>query len=230
MSVQYVAISRRDIIPSPPFTCAITAKDKPIWGRVIARPEKVERLVDLFEDTPIMSIMKERNQAFIDGQNLYMGTMNANDPWKLDLKRFRVHLAQKYNVDEAYYFLGVYDPEEQSLYDDLQRYGYILRFREHIPQMTAHKKGNVDTDIVFLIMRKLYQGEIQDGIVLVSGDGDYKTLVTFMIEEGKFKKLIAPSRQRMSSLYKKIDSSFIDILGTRDKRALLEYKSKTPRK
>lgn len=118
-----------------------------------------------------MGGMAEHNQAFIDGQNLYMGTTGASESWKLDLRRFRVHLKQKYRVDEAYYFLGAYDPDEQALYDDLQRYGYILRFREHTPKMTAHKKGNVDTDIVFLIMYKIYKKEIADGVVLVAGVG-----------------------------------------------------------
>lgn len=169
-------------------------------------------------------IMTEHNQAFIDGQNLYMGTNGAEKPWKLDLKRFRVHLKQKYQVDEAYYFLGVYDPDEQALYDDLQKYGYILRFREHTPKMTAHKKGNVDTDIVYLIMYKMYKKEKMDGVVLVSGDGDYKRMVSFLISEGKFKKLIAPARGRMSSLYRKIDSKYIDVLSTPDKIKLLEYK------
>lgn len=164
------------------------------------------------------------NQAFIDGQNLYLGTSKCDEPWTLDLKRFRKHLEQKYGVKEAYYFFGAYDSEQQDLYDFIQRCGYILRFREHIPQMTGHKKGNVDTDIVFLIMYKLYMKEDFDKVVLVSGDGDYKRLVSFLIRENRFAKLIAPDRKRLSSLYRKIDSCLIDVLGSSDKRKLLEYK------
>lgn len=176
--------------------------------------------------TKLHYINMEHNQAFIDGQNLYMGTSGAEQPWRLDLKRFRVHLQQKYHVDEAYYFLGVYDPDQQALYDDLQRYGYILRFREHVPQMAAHKKGNVDTDIVFLIMYKIYKNEMGDGVVLVSGDGDYKRMVSFLISEGRFRKLIAPARKKLSSLYRKIDSKYIDVLDTADKKKILSYKER----
>lgn len=46
--------------------------------------------------------MKKNNYAFIDGQNLYMGTAKrAIDPWKINLGRFRVYLEQKYQVKKA---------------------------------------------------------------------------------------------------------------------------------
>ena len=54
-----------------------------------------------------MNSEKMKNFAFIDGQNLHMGTAKREvNPWKIDLLRFRVYLEQKYNVQKAYYFLG----------------------------------------------------------------------------------------------------------------------------
>ena len=47
--------------------------------------------------------------------------------------------------------------------------------------MMGKKKGNVDSDIIFSIMKKIYKKELFDKIVLVSGDGDYKMLVDFFI-------------------------------------------------
>lgn len=118
------------------------------------------------------------NEAFIDGQNLYMNT-KANS-WKVDPVRFRVYLQRKYNVDKAYYFLGCQDDEYQDLYSSLQEAGFILIFRKHLSTLISHKKGNVDTDIVFWIMRKLYKGEDIDKVFLVSGDGDYFRMVNFL--------------------------------------------------
>ena len=92
--------------------------------------------------------------------------------------------------------------------------------------MSGKKKGNVDTDIVFLIMSKLYKKEKFDKVVLVSGDVDYKRMVSFLIDEKRFSKLITPCRKQMSSLYKKIDSAFIDALDAKDKKSLLAYKKK----
>ena len=73
----------------------------------------------------------EKNQAFIDAQNLYLGTTRSNDPWALDLLRFRVYLRHKYQIEKAYYFFGAYDGSQNELYDFIQECGYILRFRKH---------------------------------------------------------------------------------------------------
>ena len=148
------------------------------------------------------------NIAFVDGQNLYMGTTMADKPWRVDLSRFRIYLRQKYNVKEAYYFLGFTQDKRQDLYDAIQKSGFILQFREHNSAMLGKKKGNVDTDIVFTIMKKLYQQEDFEKIVLVSGDGDYRIVVDFLISENRLEKVLFPEQRRASSLYKKIDSKF----------------------
>lgn len=51
--------------------------------------------------------MCDNNQAFVDGQNFYMNTKANN--WSVDLKKFRIYLREKYNVEKAYYFLGSVD-------------------------------------------------------------------------------------------------------------------------
>lgn len=68
--------------------------------------------------------------------------------------------------------------------------------------MLSHKKGNVDTDIVFSVMRKLADREKFDKVILVSGDGDYWRMVDYLIKKNKFEKLLAPNKDNLSSLYK----------------------------
>ncbi len=114
----------------------------------------------------------KNNLAFVDGQNLYMGTNSEKPTWKVDL----------------------------------------VKFRKHNSAMVSKKKGNVDTDIVFDIMKRMYKKEPFDKIVLVAGDGDYKTLVDFLIEEEKFEKILFPNKQFASSLYKKLPSRYYDCL------------------
>ncbi len=158
-----------------------------------------------------------KNLAFIDGQNLYMNTAKKEiDSWKIDLARFRVYLEKKYNVDKAYYFLGYIQEASQELYEEIQKAGFILVFREHSPAMIGKKKGNVDSDIIFNIMRKLYKQEIFDKVILVSGDGDYKLLVDFLIEENKFEKILFPDRKYRSSLYKELSNSYFAYLDDTD--------------
>ena len=158
---------------------------------------------------------QNRNYAFIDGQNLYMGTAKREvDPWKIDLARFRIYLAEKYAVSKAFYHLGyVQDTlRAQEIYERIQNAGFTLVFRQHSEAMIGNKKGNVDSDIIFSIMKRLYKKEDFEKIVIVSGDGDYKNLVDFLIEENRFRKLLLPDRKRASSLYKKLGSEYYDYL------------------
>ncbi len=163
------------------------------------------------------------NIAYIDGQNLYMATAKrAVDPWRINLARFRVYLQQKYGVSKAFYFLGYLDESQNGLYEAVQTAGFILVFREHTSAMLGKKKGNVDTDIVFNVMRRLYKKEPFDKVVLVSGDGDYKRLVDFLIEEGRFEKILFPDRVRASSLYKKLGARYFAALDEPDTRRKIQ--------
>ena len=162
------------------------------------------------------------NIAFIDGQNLYMGTTKKEiNPWTIDLKRFRVYLAEKYSVVTAYYHLGYVKDTERAhdLYDKIQGAGFIVVFKRHLEGMLGNKKGNVDSDIIFYAMKKLYKKESFDKIVLVSGDGDYHLLVEFLIGEKRFKKILFPNKMFASSLYRGMGSEFYSYLEDTDVKA-----------
>ncbi|MEM7368710.1 MAG: NYN domain-containing protein [Bacteroidota bacterium] len=159
------------------------------------------------------------NYAFIDGQNLYLST-KANG-WTLDMKRFRVYLKEKYKVSEAYYFLGYLREELQDLYSMLQRAGFIIIFREHHSGMLGNKKGNIDTDLVFEVMRNLVDETSFGNVVLVSGDGDYKKMVDYLIKKDRFEKILFPNRKFASSLYKQLGNQYFVHLDNRDVRPLI---------
>ena len=162
-------------------------------------------------------IAGRKNLAFVDGQNLHMGTAKrVINPWKINLSRLRVYLKQKYGVDKAYYFLGYVQEANEELYEEIPNAGFVLIFREHNPVMLGKKKGNVDSDIIFHVMRKMYKGEDFGKIILVSGDGDYKLLVDFLIEEDKFEKILFPNREFRSSLYKKLSNKYFAYLDDKD--------------
>ena len=146
----------------------------------------------------------ENNLAFIDGQNLHLGTTQNN--WKVDLYKLRIYLKDKYKVREAYYFLGYVSEEQQDLYNNLQKAGFIVLFKEHSPNLKAEKKGNVDTDIVFEIMKNLIDNKDFDRVVLVSGDGDYKKVIDYLIKKEKFKKILFPNKKFASSLYNSLSN------------------------
>lgn len=161
---------------------------------------------------------EENNQAFIDGQNLTYSTRNAKQPWTVDLARLRVYLRERYGAQKAYYFMGYYVDELFDLYGAIQEAGFILNFRKYNDKMASIKKGNVDTDIVFTIMRKIAKKEEFNKVILVSGDGDYFRMVDFLVKENRFKKLLAPDINCMSSLYKLLDRRYYADLGAVDVR------------
>lgn len=166
------------------------------------------------------------NYCYVDGQNLYLGTTSASPSWHIDLKRFRIYLKEKYGVEKAFYFLGyVQDGAKiEKLYEAIQEAGFILVFRQHNSAMIGKKKGNVDSDIIFSIMKRVQKDTELGKIVLVSGDGDYKMLVDFLIEENKMGKILFPNRKFRSSLYKEIGATFFAYLDDKDvKKKIIKH-------
>ena len=65
-------------------------------------------------------------------------------------------------------------------------------------------------------MKRVYLKEKFHKVVLVTGDGDYKMLVDFLIEQKKFEKLLFPNRKYRSSLYKSLSSTNFAYLDDKD--------------
>ena len=164
-----------------------------------------------------------KNIAFVDGQNLHLGT--KENGWLVDYEKFRTYLRDKYKVKEAYYFFGFLDDNQQVLYRNVQRAGFIIVFKEHHQAMAGKKKGNVDADIIFEMMKALIEEDF-DKVVLISGDGDYKKTVNYLIEKNKFLKILFPNKKFASSLYKKLGNQFQVSLDSKDIKNKIAYKKK----
>jgi len=164
---------------------------------------------------------KENNIAFIDAQNLHLWTQTEN--WKIDFKRFRIYLKEKFKVDEAYFFLWFINDDHQTMYRKIQKAGFILEFRDHNSNMLWKKKWNVDVDIVYQIMHRLLEEDDFNKIVLVSWDGDYIKLVKYLIRKDRLNKILFPNKN-FSSLYRKIQPKYWLNLSIKDVRKKFEYK------
>ncbi|MDR2538996.1 MAG: NYN domain-containing protein [Bifidobacteriaceae bacterium] len=154
---------------------------------------------------------------FIDGQNMVLSTENAPEKWQIDLFRLRVYLRRKYEVVEAYCFVGAYRNDNEDLYSVLKRSGYTIIFREHGVKLKSKNKGNVDCDVVFEMMRNLRdRSDLFDKILLISADGDYFRTVRYLIENERFLKILLPSHHNASSLYLKLPPEYFDYLDWRN--------------
>ena len=108
-----------------------------------------------------------KNYAFIDSQNLNLSIRNLG--WKLDFYRFRIYLEEKYKVKVAYLFIG-YLPENQDLYNSLQKCGYVLIFKPTLKYKNKKIKGNCDAE---LVLQAMIDYPNYKKAVVVSGDGDF---------------------------------------------------------
>jgi hypothetical protein len=85
-------------------------------------------------------IPKENNFAYIDGANLHKGILELG--WRLDYKRFRIFLAEKYAAKKAYIFLG-FIPTNIALYRNLQNWGYTIVFKPTLPDDRGGNQGQL---------------------------------------------------------------------------------------
>jgi uncharacterized LabA/DUF88 family protein len=166
--------------------------------------------------------LKENNFAYIDGANLYNGSNSLG--WKLDYRRFRVWLKDKYSVERAYLFIGLAG-KNSSLYKFLQESGYTLVFKETVSGSDGKIKGNCDADLVLNAVCDAYENNC-DRQIIISSDGDYASLVKFLADKKKLIALISPSiSKKCSILLKRIEVSIVYI---NDQRNILELKRKNP--
>ncbi len=107
------------------------------------------------------------NYAFIDGQNLNLGIQELG--WKLDFRKFRIYLKEKYLVSRAYYFIG-FIPGNNDLYTSLQDTGYTLIYKPTLITKSGKVKGNCDAE---LVLQAMIDFNKYDKAIIVSGDGDF---------------------------------------------------------
>ncbi|HLD70857.1 MAG TPA: NYN domain-containing protein [Negativicutes bacterium] len=170
-------------------------------------------------------IPKENNFAYIDGANLHQGIIGFG--WKLDYKKFRIWLAEKYGVKHAYIFIGLI-PKYKDLYKYLQECGFTLVFKEVIYNREGRAKGNCDADLVLQAACDYYENKF-DKAIIVSSDGDYASLIKFLSEKERLKTVLSPhSKDLCSILLKRLN---VPIAYLSDQKSILQaIKEKTPDK
>jgi len=161
----------------------------------------------------------ENNYAFIDSQNLNLGIQKLG--WKLDYRKFRVYLTEKYSVKKAYIFIG-FVLLNQSLYDRLQEAGFIVKFKPTVPDADGRIKGNIDAD---LVLRAVLEFNEYDKAVIVSSDGDFYSLVQYLYEHKKLEVVLSPDMENCSNLLKQTAKEKLWFMN--NLRHKLEYKKKS---
>ncbi|MEK7534418.1 MAG: NYN domain-containing protein [Patescibacteria group bacterium] len=165
--------------------------------------------------------------AFIDSQNLNLGTSKdiykghkrIYTGWKLDYKKFRKYLFDKFRVTKAFLFIG-FIKQNERMYKSLRSYGYDLIFKPTVKDRQGKPKGNVDAELVLHAAAIEYAN--YDRAVIVSGDGDFRCLHEYLEKNGKLLNIIIPNEKSESSLLKPFQKYKTFLVFDKDK---LEYKA-----
>lgn len=194
---------------------------------------------------PQQNTVAKPNYAFIDSQNLNLGIQKMG--WKMDWRKFRVYLKDVHKVEKAFMFIG-YLPDNEKLYDQMHELGYLIvlkptlemyeteeiqesrvkrheeqqdkdgvKLEDRKPEEKRVTKGNVDAELVLYAVKEMPN---YNKAVVVSGDGDFFSLVEYLDQEQKLLHLLAPNWQ-YSSLLKPFEKYIIRL---DQKRGELAYK------
>ncbi|HET9173716.1 MAG TPA: NYN domain-containing protein [Candidatus Saccharimonadales bacterium] len=165
------------------------------------------------------------NYAFIDSQNLNLGTQKMG--WKMDWRKFRQFLRDTYGVTHAYMFIG-YMAENEQLYEHMHELGYLIVLKPTIdmkvlPEAESEAtenhdaakvekekptvKGNIDADLVLHAMKELPN---YNKAIIVSGDGDFFGLIEYLVAQNKLLHIMTPNWQ-YSSLLKQFEEYIVRL-------------------
>lgn len=156
--------------------------------------------------------------AFIDSQNLNLGVQSQG--WQIDYKKFRLYLANKYNVENAYMFIGLVVGNE-DLYEALQKAGFILIFKptvQYFENGRSTVKGNVDAELVLHAAAIEYTN--YNKAIIVSGDGDFTCLIKYLSKKNKLLHVFAPNK-KYSKLLEPYGHYIVNLSRL---KSILEYK------
>lgn len=146
---------------------------------------------------------------YIDGNNLYRAATELD--YKIDYKRFRNWLRQKYNPSKVYIFICLI-PSRTSFYEYLQESGFILIFKQTVT-VGGTIKGNCDAELVLKAVSDFYTKSFTS-CLLLTGDGDFGCLAEFLREHNAIQGILAPDWSKCSILLKNknIEITFLNDL------------------
>lgn len=165
-------------------------------------------------------MMKHRDQrvgVFVDVANMYHSAKNLYGT-KVNFKKvLEAAIANRQLIRAIAYVIRSESEEEKPFFDALDKQGFEVKVKDLQIFAGGAKKADWDVGIA---VDAIKMADRLDSVVLVSGDGDYRPLVTYLQEsKGCQVELIAFGKTTSAKLLEVIDD-FID-LGQDPKRFLL---------
>ncbi len=159
----------------------------------------------------------QRVGVLIDVQNLYYSARNLYQS-RVNFGEILKMAVSNRNLIRAFaYVVRTKTGEEKAFFEALAKLGIETRIRDLQEFYGGQKKADWDVGIVIDAI-KISPGI--DTLVLVSGDGDFISLVEYLKNQGKRVEVVAFGRSTSGKL-KEVADEFID-LGSSPKKYLLK--------
>ncbi|MBM3251073.1 MAG: NYN domain-containing protein [Candidatus Nealsonbacteria bacterium] len=159
----------------------------------------------------------QRVGVLIDVQNLYHSAKNLYNARVNFGEILKLAVSERNLIRVFAYVVRTKTGEEKAFFDALIKLGIETRIKDLQEFYGGQKKADWDVGIVIDAIRMTPS---VDALVLVSGDGDFISLVEYLKNQGKRVEVIAFGRSASGHL-RDIADEFIDLEGS-PKRYLLK--------
>lgn len=126
----------------------------------------------------------------------------------VDFEKLHRYLSDKYRVTKAFLFVGYLDNFKDT-YAFLQKIGYTLCFKPVSGGDGGGLKANIDAD---LVLKAVLEKDNYTKAVIISGDGDFYSLVEHLRKESKLKMILCPDSKRCSILLRRSAGGLLEGL------------------
>lgn len=154
--------------------------------------------------------------VFIDVQNLYHSAKNLYSSRVNFGEVLKTAIAKRNLIRAFAYVVRTKTGEEKPFFEALTKLGIETRVKDLQEFYGGQKKADWDVGLVIDAIRL---SSSVDTIVIVSGDGDFISLVEYLKNQGKRVEVIAFGRSSSSQL-REIADEFIDLEKTSGKYLL----------
>lgn len=159
----------------------------------------------------------QRVGVLIDVQNLYHSAKNIYNARTNFKEILKTAISNRSLIRAFAYVISTKTGEEKPFFEALIKLGIETRVKELQEFYGGQKKADWDVGIVIDAIRI---APSVDTLVLVSGDGDFISLVEYLKNQGKRVEVIAFGKSSSSKL-REVCDEFID-LGADEKKYLLK--------
>ena len=164
---------------------------------------------------------EQRVGVLVDVANMYHSAKNLYNK-KVSFREILAQaVADRKLIRATAYAIRTENQEEAPFIEALEGQGFEVKIKDLQIFAGGAKKGDWDVGITIDAIKLANKLDV---IIIVSGDGDYKMLIDFLIEESKLEKILFPNKKFRSSLYNQIGANYFACLDDKDVKRKIAHK------